>query len=78
MYKEHGKLVERKSRGWKQQQTSKALRGEAPGEAMGDQQSGEDEEGEEIVESDGEGEDEDDGDFEDDGEDADADAVSDD
>ena len=62
MYREHGRLVERKSRGWKQQQTSKAMRGDRGAlEAPGDEQSGEEDESEESdaeddVEGDGEGE----------------------
>ncbi|GAB7327103.1 hypothetical protein MBLNU13_g11023t1 [Cladosporium sp. NU13] len=71
MYKEHGRLVGRKSRGWKQQQTSKALRGETGAlEASEGEQSGEE------VEEDEEGED--DSDFEDEDEDEDAEAEYDD
>lgn len=64
-YKEHGRLIGRKPRGWTQQQASRALRGEAPD----DEQSGEEDE---------DMDDEDDGDFDDDEDvDEDADAASD-
>jgi len=57
MYREYGRLMPRKSRGWKQQQTSKALRGDADAfdDPDGEQSGEEREEDEEIVESDGEG-----------------------
>lgn len=61
-YKEHGRLIGRKPRGWTQQQASRALRGEAPD----DEQSGEEDE---------DMDDEDDGDFDDD-EDVDEDAET--
>lgn len=62
MYKEHGRLLGKNPRGWKQQQASRALRGEAPD----DEQSGEEDE---------DMDDEDDGDFDDD-EDVDEDAEA--
>jgi hypothetical protein len=61
MHKEHGRLLPKKVRGWKQQQTSKALRGEAPAVEQSDEESEEGDEGEE-----GEEDEEGDGDFDED------------
>jgi hypothetical protein len=57
MHKEHGRLLPKKVRGWKQQQASKALRGEGPGAEQSGDESEEGEEGDEDEEGD------DDGDF---------------
>lgn len=62
MHKEHGHLLPKKVRGWKQQQTSKALRGEAPAVEQSDEESEESEEGDEGEEGDDDG----DGDFDED------------
>lgn len=68
MYKEHGRLLPKRDRGWKQQQASKALRGEALDVEQSGEEGEEDNEVEEVEE--GGDEDDADGDFEGDDEDA--------
>lgn len=72
MFKKHGYLLPKKDRGWKQQEVSKALRGEAPNAEQDGEEGEEDAEqsGEEGEEDEGGDEDDADGDFEDDNEDA--------